>query len=398
MPFEYANGVLGLHRGERFVPLTDVTKGQSAPIYVYDLQDILQRVAWYRSAFSRPVKIHFALKANPLPLLLQNLAQQNIGADVVSGGELSRALEAGILPGNIVFSGVGKSSDELKQAVDCKIGQINIESLPELQRLAEMTKRQNTSVRIALRMNPDVRPDTHHHITTGHRENKFGLDFVQLPEAIEILRTCMSHVHFHGLAMHVGSQIMDPGPMVEAVAKLKGLFEHLRSEGWSLQSLDIGGGLGIDYGSDDAVADQARVNEYARQVENVLGDLRCDLLVEPGRFLVARSGALLTQVEYIKRTPHRNFIILNSGMNHLMRPALYQAEHRIVPLRQSLNGREIVCDLVGPICESTDVLGRARKMKEPQPGDWLAVLDAGAYGYSMANNYNLRALPSQVLL
>lgn len=398
MPFEYANGVLSLRRESRVVPLTDVAKGQSTPLYVYDREDVLTRVAWYRSAFARPVKIHFALKANPYLPLLQNLATQKVGADVVSGGELTRALEAGVPPEMIVFSGVGKSSEELKQAIDCRIGQINVESLPELSRLAQLSQNVKSPIRVALRLNPDVTPDTHHHITTGSKENKFGLDAVQLPDAIEILRTHDQQLQFYGLAMHVGSQIIQAAPMVEAVTRLKTMFEHLRREGWTLQSLDIGGGLGIDYSQNDILGDHLRLKSYAQSVEAVLSGLDCDLLVEPGRFLVARAGALLTQVEYVKRTPHRNFVIVNSGMNHLMRPALYQAEHRIVPLVQGKGLKEIVCDVVGPICESTDVLGRNRKMSEPQAGDWLAVLDTGAYGYSMANHYNLRALPNQTLI
>ena len=397
MPFEYANGVLGIRRPERFVPLMDVVAGHRTPLYVYDQIDVLQRIDWYRSAFVRPVKIHFALKANPYLPLLKSMAQKKIGADVVSGGELNRALEAGIAPGAIVFSGVAKSNDELRLALTHKIGQINVESLSELERLAKLSQAHTFRVRIALRLNPDVQPETHHHITTGHRDNKFGLDMEQLPDAIKVLRAHADHLHFYGLAMHVGSQILNPGPMIQAVERLKSMFVHLRQQGWPLQSLDIGGGLGINYEQNDINGDHDRLKNYAKQVEATLADLECDLLLEPGRFLVARAGALLLQVEYVKPTPHRNFIIVNSGMNHLLRPALYQAEHRIVPLA-NVEGSEFTYDVVGPICESTDILGRDRKLVAPKEGEWLAVLDTGAYGYSMANQYNLRPLPEQILL
>ncbi|MGE0763446.1 MAG: diaminopimelate decarboxylase [Bdellovibrionales bacterium] len=397
MAYEYANGVLGIRRNERFLPLSDVVKGHGEAVYVYSSDDVLNRIDWYKKAFARPVKIHFAMKANPFLPLLQIMARQKIGADVVSGGELERALEAGIAAEAIVFSGVGKSAAELKRALDCGIGQINIESLPELERLAELSRGQKARVRVGLRLNPDVRPDTHHHITTGHRENKFGLNLEHLREAVAILRTNEEHLKFYGLAMHVGSQILNTTTVIEAVRLIRRVFEDLRKEGWPLQSLDIGGGLGIDYTRTDAQGDLNRLQSYAANVEVALKGLDCDLLVEPGRFLVARSGVLLTQIEYVKQTPHRNFVILNSGMNHLMRPALYQAEHRIVPLFES-KGRTLICDIVGPICESTDVLGRQRSLPAPRSGDWLAVLDTGAYGYSMANQYNLRSLPVQILL
>ncbi len=396
MGYEYANGVLGLRSKDRFLPLTDFTRNQNTPLYLYDREDILKRVGWYQKAFSRPVKIHFAMKANSMPELLKLLAQTTLGADVVSGGELQRALECGFPPERIVFSGVGKSTEELILAIRNKIGQINMESLPEIERLADLTKNLDQPIPVGIRLNPDVRADTHLHITTGMKENKFGLDFEALPKALDLLKSSPG-MRLQGLAMHVGSQILETSSILEATTRIKAVFEDLRRAGWPLQSLDLGGGLGLDYLRSCDQEDQARLAGYAQKIEAALGSLECEVLLEPGRFLVARSGVLLTQVEYVKETPHRNFIIVNAGMNHFLRPALYQAEHRILPVIQS-QGTAATYDIVGPICESTDVLGRQRTFSNPRSGDWLALMDAGAYGFSLANQYNLRELPRQILL
>lgn len=397
MPFRYQNGILSVRsqQGER--PLSELIHGRSEPFYVYSQPSILERIEWYRSAFQRPIKIRFAVKANPFLPLLKEMAQQKVGADVVSGGELLRAQEAGISPQEMVFSGVGKSVDELTQAATLNIGQINVESIPELARLAEIVRGQKRRVRVGLRLNPDVAVNTHPYISTGQLTNKFGLDVRQLPEAIGILRTQPEDLHFSGLAIHLGSQITDSEPVLQAIEWLKNVFVNLRKEGWPLQSLDIGGGLGIDYQSENEKPEQERLSAYGASVDKILNSLNCDLIVEPGRFLTARSGALLTKIEYVKETPQRRFVIVNAGMNHLLRPALYQADHRILAVKEAPGKPEMICDIVGPICESSDVFGRERRLRQPQAGDWLAVLDSGAYGYSMASQYNLRPLPEQVL-
>ncbi len=341
--------------------------------------------------------ICYALKANSHLGLLKNMAVQGLGADVVSGGELGRALEAGFLAAKIVFSGVGKTEAELRLAIGKNIGQINAESLPELERIAKIARESNFKVRVALRLNPDVTASTHQYVTTGGKENKFGLDMAQVGDALNIFSRNKEFLEFHGLAVHIGSQLIEIQPIVQAVERLKEVFLRLRSEGWLLKTFDIGGGLGIDYATNDESGDQTRLVDYARRIEAVLHGLEANLVMEPGRFLVARAGVLLTRVEFVKKTPHQTFVIVNSGINHLMRPALYQAVHRILPVVLSPGRSSLKCDIVGPICESSDVLGSAREIEAPVEGEWLAILDTGAYGYSMANQYNLRPLPEEIL-
>lgn len=380
----------------KWISLQPFLKGRTHPLYLYSWPAMEERVKWYRDSFPR-AKICYALKANPNPELLKRLARQGIGADVVSGGELERALTAGIKARDIVFSGVGKSFQELELAVASGIGQVNVESLPELQRLAGLCRQKKAKVRVALRLNPEVDVNTHKYIATGGRENKFGLDWVQIAEAVQILRTHANELQFHGLAMHVGSQLLELEPVFQAARRLVEIFLRLRQEGWPLQSLDFGGGLGINYQKNETDEDRSHLRNYAEGLKQILKTVDAELVLEPGRFLVARAGVLLTQVEYVKPTPHRLFVIVNSGMNHLLRPALYQARHRIMAVEES--GREMVtCDVVGPICESSDVLGVGCQLPQPREGDWLALLDTGAYGYSMASTYNLRPLPEEVVI
>lgn len=398
MAFEYVSGTLSAISDERALPLSSLLTDRHEPLYVYNWADVKKRLQWYFGAFRRPVKVRYALKANSFPGLLREMALAGAGADVVSGGELERALDAGIDPKLIVFSGVGKSEEEIRLAIKSGIGQINVESLPELKRIGQVAQSQKKKARIALRLNPDVTAQTHQYVATGGKENKFGLDILQIPDAVEILRTFPEYLQFFGVAVHIGSQLMDVEPIARAVGRMREVFMSLRANGWPVQSLDIGGGLGIDYGGSNTVTDQSRLIAYARRIEETLDNLDADIICEPGRFLVARAGALLTRVEYVKRTPHQTFIIVNSGINHLLRPALYQAVHRIVPVVDDVQRSKVRCDIVGPICESSDVLGAGREIGLPMEGEWLAVLDTGAYGYSMASRYNLRPLPGETLV
>jgi diaminopimelate decarboxylase len=397
MAFAYVSGALSAISDREPQSLAEILRGRTRPVYVYNWANIRQRIDWYRGAFTRPIRICYALKANPHLALLTRMAQKGLGADVVSGGELERALTAGMSPQNIVFSGVGKSTEELSLAISKRIFQINVESIPELKRLADLVKNVKYKVRLALRLNPDVSVATHRYVATGGRENKFGLDPKQLREALAIFKTA-PQLELGGLAMHVGSQLIDFEPILQATIRLKEIYLDLSADGWPLTALDIGGGLGLDYAVADEIADHQRLIDYAKGIEAVLADLKTDLVVEPGRFLVARAGALLTRVEYFKETPYSIFVVVNSGINHLLRPALYQAVHRIVPVVDQPGRPAITCDIVGPICESSDVLAIGRQLARPEEGEWLAVLDSGAYGYSMASQYNLRPLPEELIV
>lgn len=398
MTFQYRDGILCVATAQGMQPLTQWTKSARTPFYLYSKTSIAERLKWYRDSFPNSVRIRFAVKANPFLPVLKEIALAGAGADVVSGGEVERAREAGIPAEQIVFSGVAKSAQELKSAIDMGIGMINVESLEEIQRLAELARGKKKNVPVAIRVNPDIRVSTHAYISTGEAINKFGIDRRQLPRALELLQNCRGDLQLIGLAIHLGSQILDTEPMVKAVRWLRTTATDLAGEGWPIQTLDIGGGIGIDYQTGDEGPDQSRLKKYGAEISKVLSDFKGEVIVEPGRFLVARAGALLTQVEYVKQTPERCFVIVNSGMNHLLRPALYEAEHRILPVNEAKSEAEITCDIVGPICESSDVLGSGRKLRRPQAGDWLAILDTGAYGFSMASSYNLRPMPEQLLV
>jgi diaminopimelate decarboxylase len=354
------------------------------PSYIYSATGLRQRVEQFLAALA-PLKnefmVHYAMKANSHPKILKSFMGYGLGVDVVSGGELKKALDCGFEPQKIIFSGVGKTKSEIQFALEMKIKQINVESLPELERIASFQK----DVSIVLRLNPNVDAKTHPYISTGFKENKFGIDETQIPQFLETIRKnpCLK---LAGISSHIGSQIFDLNVIQEAIAKMRNLFQQIKDQGFDLKVFDVGGGVGIDY-NQDAQSDFENMNRYGQILIKGLSDLPVQIQMEPGRILVARSAALLTQVQYIKRTPHKTFIICDSGMNHLLRPALYQAEHRIFPLRQKA-GEKMVCDVVGPVCESSDFLGKNREFTGIEQGDWLAIADTGAYGASMMSDYN----------
>jgi diaminopimelate decarboxylase len=363
------------------------------PLYVYSKDRILQNLESLRGAFSRPVEIHYALKANSNPSILRLLKGEGAGLDVVSGGEIRRALECGFKGADIVFSGVGKTADEITFALKSKIDIFNVESSQELERIGSLAKKMKSRARVSFRLNPDVDPKTHPYITTGFKRNKFGMDKSFLPELLRILSKYPRALSLVGLDFHIGSQLTDLKPIVEATRKTTKIYQHLRGLGYPLEHFDIGGGIGISYTGEKTID----LKSYGRMAEELLCPLGCKILCEPGRSIVGDAGVLLTRVEYIKKTPFKTFIIVDTGMHHLLRPSLYGAEHRIVPLVKT-SSKKIKADIVGPICESSDWLGRDRQMPEPAQGDILAILDAGAYGYVMANDYNLRDWPKEVLI
>ncbi len=390
---EYINNEL--HLGPKKKNLKNLTANYMRPIYVYDLDSIRARYAAMSQALKN-VRIFYAIKANPNPEVLRCLKDAGSGADVVSLGEIKRALESGFSPADIVYSGVGKTRHEITEALKLDIYQINVESLPELERIGQIAKEMGKKASIALRLNPDIDIKTHPYIATGLRDNKFGMELSLVPDLIRCLKTYANSLELVGVSLHLGSQMLEFEGYKEALERLKKVFITLQKEFASLKRFDFGGGLGIFYERFDLAKEEEILKQYAEITLNSLNELNCDLQSEPGRWLVAHAGVLLTQVQYIKKTSQKTFVIVDAGMNHMLRPSLYEAYHAILPLDKK--SEEGTFDIVGPICESSDFFAKDRKFAVVQEGDFVAVLDTGAYGYSMASTYNLQELPLEVCI
>jgi len=392
----YKNGIL--HFGEaHLTPLDVLCKQNHEAFYLYDLDGMRTRVAALRAAVPG-IQIHYAMKANTSLRILQVFQKEGTGVDVVSGGEIRTALKAGFVAGDVIFSGVGKTRQELELAIGLGIKQLNVESPQELSRIIEIARALKKKPRVAFRMNPDVDAKTHPYITTGFRENKFGMGEHFVPELIQLLKAAPDAVEPVGLTMHIGSQLQDILPIEDAIRITLQVWEQFTSAGIQLRSLDVGGGLGIPYHEAHTVPsrDLALLSGYGAMLKRALASFRGDVLCEPGRILVGSCGTLLGEVQYVKETPDRTFLILNTGMHHLIRPALYQAHHRIMAVNEGGALRKY--DVVGPICESSDVLGKDRELPETKQGDWFAIADAGAYGFAMASTYNEHEKPKQYYL
>lgn len=364
------------------------------PLFAYSRERIESAYRAYESAFAAaPHRICYALKANSSVELLKIFVRLGAGADIVSGGELKQALRAGFKPEDIVFSGVGKTDDELSLGLDAGIGEFNVESESELRRLSALASSRGTRAFITLRVNPNVDPLSHPYISTGLRENKFG---VPIEDAARILGNARSlpGLEVSGVQCHIGSQLLDLGPATKAVRALVSLSRSLLAEGFALRTIDIGGGLGVDY---DGAGAPTPFDLAAIVLPQIQG-LGLKLLLEPGRSLIAASGALLTRVIAIKTNNSRLFVITDAGMNDLLRPSLYSAYHRIVNLSAREGAPRVVADIVGPVCESGDFFAKDREIQEVSEGDLLAILDAGAYSFSMASNYNFRPRAAEVLV
>ncbi len=396
-------GAPGAVEGARLggVAVHEIAEVAGTPTYVYDAEGIRQRLARLRSALGAgkggvpdPL-ICFAVKANSALAVLRVLAREGAGADIVSGGELRRALEAGIAPQRIVFSGVGKTDTEIDAAIAAGIRSINIESAEELQRVMARATAADRSVPVSLRLNPDVDPETHPYLATGLRQSKFGVPMVA---AVELALRAHRHPNLRlvGLACHIGSQIVDAAPYRESVMHMRRTIGSLRDAGVTLAQIDLGGGLGVAYRPGEPEIDIAA---WGRAVRVETDDLGLQLVVEPGRWLVAECGLLLTRVIGRKRGEGAAFVIVDAAMNDLLRPALYEAYHPIVPAHHVDPGASLtIVDVVGPVCESGDFLALGRAMPAVEAGDLLMVLDAGAYGMVMASTYNARPLPAEVLV
>ena len=380
------------------VKLSDLAAQFGTPLYVYSADDIRSRVTMLTREFTGvDHTICYAVKANSSLAILKLLANLGCGFDIVSGGELERVRRAGNAEAlsRVVFSGVGKQVWEIDAALNAGILLFNVESEAELELLAERAQTLGKTAQIALRVNPDVFAQTHPYISTGLREHKFG---IAIDRAREVYRRAaqLPGIQPAGVSVHIGSQIRDTAPFAESVQRVRSLIEDLRCDGIDIQYLDAGGGFGIEYGrADFNPAD--RVAEYARAIRSALNGLGVHLLLEPGRFLIAQAGALLSRVLYTKQNGAKRFIITDAAMNDLIRPALYGAHHEIIPVVRQDRKHEIA-DIVGPVCESGDFFARDREIEQLCAGDLIALLDAGAYGMSLSSHYNTRVRPAEVLV
>jgi diaminopimelate decarboxylase len=395
-PFQYRGRVLQCDG----VALDALAEQHGTPLYVYSTEQIRYRFRLFEREFAvRPFTICYAVKANSSLAILRMLAELGAGFDIVSGGELERVRRADKAAlRRVVFSGVGKQVWEIDAALKARILMFNVESEAELGLLAERAEALGIRARFALRVNPDVFADTHPYISTGLREHKFGID-IGVARGIYRKAAKLKWLDAAGVSVHIGSQIRAVEPFAAALARVAGLVGELRKDGHDIRYVDAGGGLGIDYNDspEEPKFDPARkVKEYAAALGKV--ELEAHLLLEPGRFLVAQAGALLTQVLVVKKNGAKTFVIADAAMNDLIRPALYQAHHEILPVVQPRGGARQVVDVVGPVCESGDFFARDRELPKVKAGDLVALLDAGAYGMSQTSNYNTRTRPAEVLV
>ncbi len=377
------------------VPIEQIAAAVGTPFYLYSAAGLAALYHRFAEAFA-PAKplVCYAVKANSNLAVLRLFARLGAGADVVSEGELRRALAAGIPPRHIIFSGVGKTREELEAALAAGIHQINVESVPELRRLSEVAVARRQTARVALRVNPDIDALTHAKIATGKKENKFGIDIEDAGEAYRLAAE-LPGIEPVGLAMHIGSQLVDLGPFRDAFARLAELVLELRAAGLSVGRLDLGGGIGIRYHAERPPEPAA----YAALVRQVFGPLEVELAFEPGRVLCGPAGLLIASVVYVKDGATRRFVILDAAMNDLIRPALYEAWHDIVPVRLPSAGAVLSpADVVGPVCETGDTFGTERDVPPLAEGDLVALTDAGAYGAVMSSAYNSRLLVPEVMV
>ena len=376
------------------VPLDRIAAGAGTPCYVYSSRGMLETYRAYDEALAGvPHRVCYAVKANSSLAVLGLLAKAGAAFDIVSGGELFRVIKAGGDPRTVVFSGVGKTADEVEYALEQGIHGFNCESEAELALVDALAARRRVKARAAVRVNPDVDALTHPYVSTGLRENKFGVDIAEIEELYERARK-LNNVGLEGVSCHIGSQLLDTDPMIEAVDKMLALVERLRARGMAIRMLDLGGGLGVPYRPGEQAPE---IRGFMAQVRKKVEGTGLFVMVEPGRSIVGEAGVLLTRVLYRKCSPTKEFVVVDAAMNDLIRPSLYQSHHEIVPLRQVARGT-ILADVVGPVCESGDFLARDRQLANVLPGDLLAVATAGAYAFVASSNYNSRVRPPEALV
>lgn len=388
--FQYRQGELSCED----VPISRIAKEVGTPCYVYSHATLVRHYRAFDGAFQRvPHMVAYAVKANSNLAVLRLMAGEGSGADIVSAGELYRALEAGMPPSKIVFAGVGKSREEIRYALTSDILMFNVESAAELHAIDDVAAELGRRARVALRINPDIDPKTHPYISTGLKKSKFGISADRAVE--EFTRAAsLTHIEVVGVHKHIGSQLTDVAPFVDALKKVLALVETLKAHGANIRYINIGGGLGITY-SDEAPPPP---QQLAEALSPLVRDLKCVLIMEPGRVIVGNAGILVTRVLYQKEGDAKRFVIVDAAMNDLIRPSLYGAYHEIRPVHEVVGGKTQTVDVVGPVCESGDFLAKDRAMPEVRPGDLLAVMSAGAYGFVMASNYNSRPRVPEVLV
>ncbi|MEI6133750.1 MAG: diaminopimelate decarboxylase [Desulfomonile sp.] len=389
--FSYKNGELYCEQ----VPVRRIVEEFGTPIFIYSRGTLERHFKIFEEPFSNvPHLICFSMKACSNLAILRIFSNLGGGVDIVSGGELFRALRAGISSQKIVYSGVGKKAAEMDLALDADILMFNVESEEELQLLNQRASAKGKKARVALRVNPNVDPLTHPYISTGLKSNKFGVPIEQAGD-IYMQASRLQGIDPVGLDCHIGSQLTELAPFLEAVSILRKLLRKLRDGGVDIRYLDVGGGLGIPYDQETPPAP----GDYGAAVLDLVSDMNVSLIMEPGRVLVGNAGIMATQVLYKKQSSDKNFVIVDAAMNDLMRPSLYKAYHSIIKVAKDDGPtRKIIADVVGPICESGDFLARSREMDDPDPGELLAVMSSGAYGFSMSSNYNSRPRSAEVLV
>jgi diaminopimelate decarboxylase len=388
--FQYKKGELYCEG----VPVKTIAQRVGTPFYLYSSNTLANHYRAFDTAFAGiPHLICFALKSNSNSAVLRLLGREGAGVDMVSGGELFRALRAGIDPKKIVYAGVGKRRDEIEYALKVGILMFNVESGEELHAIDRAAQNMHTKANIALRVNPNIDPKTHAYISTGLKENKFGIPIEQALEYYQIAKN-LSHVEVVGVHQHIGSQITEVSPFVDALEKLIGLVRDLRASGTKISYINIGGGLGITYKDETPPLP----SDVAKAIRPLLKDSGCTIVMEPGRAIVGNAGILVTSALYHKSSGEKRFLVVDAGMNDLIRPSLYEAYHDIQPVIKPATGEKAVFDVVGPICESGDFLAKDRDIPAVKQGDLLAVMGAGAYGFSMASNYNSRPRVAEVMV
>ena len=375
------------------VPISAIADSVGTPFYLYSYNTLLNHFKVFDAAFSSVRHlVCFSVKANSNIAVLKTFIDQGGGVDIVSGGELFRALVAGVEPRKIVYSGVGKRSEEIEFALETDILMFNIESIQELEFIDSMAGKLGKRTRVSFRINPDIDPKTHPYISTGLRKNKFGIDIRRSLEEYKYAKG-FKNVDIVGVDCHIGSQITEMTPFVDALKRIRELIFELRKDGINIDYLDLGGGLGITYDNETP----PHPSIYAEAILNEISDLNCTLVLEPGRVIVGNAGILVTKVLYTKKGEEKNFVIVDAGMNDLSRPTLYGSYQGIQPVCL-IDRKEMIADLVGPICESGDFLARDRRMPQFEQGDLVAVMSAGAYGFTMSSNYNSRPRVPEVMV
>jgi diaminopimelate decarboxylase len=389
--FEYHHGELYCEQ----MPISRIAKELGTPCYIYSHATLVRHFHAYDSAFkSIPHVIAFAMKANSNLAILRLMAKEGSGVDIVSGGELFRALKAGVPTSKIVFAGVGKAPEEIRDALKADILMFNVESPAELHAINQVAAEVGKKARIALRINPDIDPKTHPYISTGLKKSKFGIAAERAVEDF-VLAASMSHIEVVGVHAHIGSQLTDVTPFTEALKKVVSLIETLKGRGLNISYLNIGGGLGITYSDEKPPLPQ----DLSNAILPLMQGLKVTLVMEPGRVIVGNAGILVTKAMYLKEGETKSFVIVDAAMNDLIRPSLYDAYHEVRPVNEEAGRRaKQTVDIVGPVCESGDFLAKDRSLPVVKPGELLAVMSAGAYGFVMASNYNSRPRVPEVLV